>query len=82
MPRTKGPKGIFYGEHSIPPKRYVCSEEFRAPKKGEYFLSGAIVTAYKCVRDMPEEYKYWIAKEVRMVKCEHCNGHGEVADLA
>lgn len=28
----------------------------RAPKKGEYFLSGAIVTAYKAPNDLTTEY--------------------------
>jgi hypothetical protein len=35
---------------------------FRAPKEGEWFLSGAIVEAYKASRDFPETSKYWIVR--------------------
>lgn len=38
----------------------VRSNEFRNPKKGEYFLSGCIPKAYKAYNDMSS--KYWIAE--------------------
>lgn len=30
--------------------------EYRRPKKGEYFLDGAVITAYKAVTDLYDEY--------------------------
>ena len=75
----KGPKGIFRGESSFKDERFVCTGEKRPPKKGEYFLSGAIVTAYKAHGDIDTEH--WIARKVKMVKCACCNGYGEVAEL-
>ncbi len=34
----------------------VTTGEFRAPKKGEWFVSGAIPEAYRALRDMEQEY--------------------------
>lgn len=34
--------------------------EFRAPKKGEYYLSGAIVTAWRAQAEFPADCKYRI----------------------
>lgn len=59
------PKGMFpaaFGSVLIPSKRdyYEATGEFRAPKRGEYYLSGAIVEAYRA----PNDYStpYWIAR--------------------
>jgi hypothetical protein len=41
--------------------------EFREPKKGEWYLSGAIVEAYKARNDLTT--KYWIAKRVKVEEC-------------
>ena len=35
-------------------------KEFRNPRKGEWFLSGAIVSAYMAPNDL--DTKYWIVK--------------------
>jgi hypothetical protein len=43
------------------PRSVQATGEFRAPRKGEFFLSGAIVEAYEARQDM--NTKYWIAKE-------------------
>ena len=43
-------------------KRFVKTDEFRNPKKGEFFLSGAIIEAYQAPNDLSSPY--WIAKEV------------------
>lgn len=41
---------------------YRATGEFRAPKKGEFFLSGAIPFAYRTENDLNTEY--WIMAEV------------------
>lgn len=61
----KKPQGSFYGGSS--PfggriTRFEATGEYRAPFKGEYFLSGAVVQAYVALCDMTTEY--WIAKVV------------------
>lgn len=40
----------------------VPTGEFRCPKKGEWFLSGAIIEAYRAPNDIPT--MYYIAKLV------------------
>lgn len=45
--------------------RGVTTGEFRAPKKGEWFPSGAIPGVYKAFADMSGEY--FICKLVRVV---------------
>jgi hypothetical protein len=42
-------------------KRYVATGEFRAPLKGEYYLSGAIICAYRTPNDLTTAS--WIARE-------------------
>ena len=42
----------------------VNSREFRCPKKGEWYLSGAIPGAYKAPNDLSQEY--WIATLVKV----------------
>jgi len=42
----------------------INSREFRCPKKGEWYLSGAIPGAYKAPNDLGTEY--WIATLVRV----------------
>jgi hypothetical protein len=42
--------------------------ERRAPKRGEWFLSGAIVTAYKAPNDLSTPYR--IARLVRVERIE------------
>jgi hypothetical protein len=44
--------------------RAVSTGEKRAPKKGEWYLSGAIATAYKAPNDLTSEYH--IARLVRV----------------
>lgn len=45
--------------------------EKRPPLKGEYYLSGSIITAYKCEGD-GMTYPYHIAREVKRPVCPHC----------
>jgi len=42
--------------HSLAKK----TNQFREPKKGEYYLSGAIPIAYKAFNDLSD--KFWIAE--------------------
>lgn len=42
----------------------IKTGEFREPKKGEWYLSGAIVEAYRAPNDYPKNSKYHIAKLV------------------
>ena len=44
--------------------RAVGTGEFRAPKKGEWYLSGALVTAYRAPNDFTSPYM--IAKLVQV----------------
>jgi hypothetical protein len=69
----KPPKGLFtdHGHR----QRYKATGEFRKPKAGEFFLSGAIIGAYLAPNDLP--FEYWIAAPVQVKKCPCC-GVGEV----
>lgn len=58
------PSGIYPGEHSylIGGKadiQYKATGEYRPPRRGEYYLSGAIICAYRALNDL--ETSYWIA---------------------
>ena len=45
--------------------RAILTGEFRAPKKGEWYLSGAIPEAYRADNDFANKNKYHIARLVR-----------------
>lgn len=49
-------------------KWYVWTGEHRPPKKGEFYLSGAVIEAHRSYGDMT--YPYHIAREVTI--CPHC----------
>lgn len=56
------PTGSYFGEYTgrrLRGRSYQATGEFRAPKQGEYYLSGAIVTAYRAAQDLSTAY--WIA---------------------
>lgn len=53
-------------EYGDPTVMAVNSFEFRCPKKGEWFLSGAQPTAYKAPNNLSTEY--WIGKIVQIEK--------------
>jgi len=40
----------------------VRTDQFREPKKGEYYLSGAIPVAYRALSDLSS--KFWICQTV------------------
>jgi len=47
-------------------KRARRTTQFRPPKRGEWYLSGARVAAYQAKNDLTQAY--WIARLVRVVK--------------
>ena len=48
--------GAIFGKHASVPEYLERSGEFRAPKKGEYYLSGAIPCAYRAPNDLTQVY--------------------------
>ncbi len=60
-------------------QRYIKTGEFRTPRKGEFYLSGAIVVAYRAPNDLTASFH--IAKPVMMIECPHCHGEGKVVKL-
>jgi len=62
-PRPRGRYRVA-GEYipRMPLALFVATEEFRPPKKGEWYLSGAIVEAYRAPFDF--SLPYWIAKQI------------------
>jgi hypothetical protein len=60
--KAQAPKGTFPSEFLTGRIRYRATGEFRAPKAGEYFLSGAKIMAYRAPNDLSG--KYWIAEPV------------------
>jgi len=57
----KGPRGVYPGE--IRGAFFRATGEFRPPRKGEFYLSGAIIEAYRAPNDLAGAY--WIAKQVQ-----------------
>lgn len=66
------PQGFFRGYANT--KWYKASGEFREPQDGEYYLSGAIVAAYRAGGRVGGDF--WIAVEVKMATCSQCGGRG------
>ena len=62
---SRAPAGTYRGGgYSViaGPGFFRASGEYRAPRKGEFYLSGAIVEAYQAPNDLPSAY--WIAQRV------------------
>ena len=73
----KPPQGVFPGSgYGGVGKHYRATGEFRPPKAGEWYLSGAIVQAYQVAQDVT--VAFWIAEPVELVPCPHCQGSGKV----
>ena len=53
-------------EHSDPNIMAINSHKYSCPRKGEWYLSGAAVQAFRAPNDL--SYAYWIAKIVRVKK--------------
>lgn len=85
--RTDGAKplskaGVYRcgGGSVLPGNRYFrWTGERRIPKRGEWYLSGAIIEAYQAPADNMVGSHY-IAVEVVLVSCVACNGRGMVVD--
>jgi hypothetical protein len=58
FPATFGTRSVGFGA--------VATSEFRAPRRGEWYLSGAVVCAYKAPNDIPTPFR--IAKLVRVAR--------------
>jgi hypothetical protein len=65
---SRAPKDTYPGEFLVGQKdiRYKATGEFRAPKKGEYYLSGAIIQAYRANADFNDNMQFWIAAPGRV----------------
>ncbi len=55
---------------------FQATGEYRNPQKGEWYLSGSIIEAYRAPNGLSSAY--WIAKPVKLVTCKHCQGTGKV----
>lgn len=53
-------KAVFLGNH--PNTWFEATGEFRKPKAGEFYLSGALVSAWYARNDL--DSAYWIARKV------------------
>ena len=67
------PLGDYHPERKIPiggrihgSVMAINSKQFRCPKKGEWFLSGAVPMAYKAPNDLNQEY--YIATIVKVTE--------------
>jgi len=59
------PRGTYRGGgYSIiqGPGFFRATGEHRAPKRGEWYLSGAVIEAYRALQDL--EGVYWIARQI------------------
>lgn len=77
---ARAPRGLFPGElffNSPRDVKYRATGEYRAPRRGEFFLSGAVITAYRANTDIMTT-PCWIAEPVKLVTCQHCSGSGKV----
>lgn len=65
-------RGEFYPGDGLtgPLERYKWTGDIRRPKKGEYFLSGAVVTAYEAFNDMGAAYHIAIQVKTELVEVE------------
>jgi hypothetical protein len=54
---------------------YVSTGRYRKPLKGEFYLSGAIPTAYRAPNDLGSPYiilRPATAEELNEITCPHC----------
>lgn len=57
---------------SRPTVLFVSSGDFRCPKKGEYYLSGAIPEVYRASNDLPSKYHVMRVATERETHCLAC----------
>jgi hypothetical protein len=73
QPTRRGPRGSYPGGQGGHPRTrgsYRATGEFRPPLRGEFFLSGAIVEAYRAPNDLSTPY--WIAEPDPAPPCPSC----------
>ena len=70
------PKGYYREEYAPNGQRFRASGEFRRPRMGEYYLSGAEVHVYQAHVNL--NGCYWIAVPVCLETCPACLGLGRV----
>lgn len=58
------PGGVFAGGEQHDLQWFRATGEYRAPRKGERYLSGAIVAAYVAPSDFTDDDRFWIAEAV------------------
>lgn len=68
---------LYQGEHTIygnpaGAPRFVKTGEVRAPRKGEYYLSGAVPTAYRAPNDLTTPYAIMRMATSAETHCPHC----------
>lgn len=64
----RAPGGFYHGDN--PKLRYTATGEYRPPRRGEYYLSGAIITAYRAPNNLTQSY--WIASPRKRQTCPTC----------
>lgn len=57
--------------------RYSLTGEFRPPRAGEFYLSGAMPYVYRAPNDYGSGTAYHICRPVEMQTCPCCNGTGQ-----
>lgn len=75
------PQKLYKGEWDFLVKgnQFVKTGEFRPPKRGEFFLSGAVPTAYKAYQDLDVPYHIMRrAVEHQETHCPCCQRRLEV----
>jgi hypothetical protein len=63
--KPRAPRGTYRGGgYSIiqGPGFFRATGEWRAPKRGEWYLSGAVIEAYQALQDL--DGVYWIAQRI------------------
>jgi len=66
------PRGVFPGEGYTGERfLYEASGEYRAPRKGEYYLSGSVIEAYRAPNNLTLEF--WIAVPAKPKPLEVCS---------
>ena len=59
--------------------RVVATEEFRPPKRGEWYLSGAVVQAYRAPQDLT--LLFYIVRPTHRAISQTCTVRGEEITL-
>jgi hypothetical protein len=59
--------------HNSAPVHYVKSGEFRPPRRGEWYLSGAIPQAWQAPNNFKTAYSILRPGTDAEVRCAHCN---------